>query len=422
MKFALINTYCGYGSTGNNMINNYNRLTSLGHEVKAFYGIRKQKFKNKDFVFFGNCFFLYLLRYHIDEILGTMGLFCVLPTIRLIHSLKEYKPNIVWLSNIHGDYVNEYWLLSFLKKNKILTVWGLPDEYAFLGKCCSVTECKKYLDKKGCSKCPRLRTYPRSYIFDNSHLKFKLKQKAYNGFDKLILRSAPYVINNARNSVLLGDKEMYESDSSIDTENIFYPRENHSLYERFSIGRNTRVILTCAPFKEPLKGVKYLLDAAKECEQEDILFLNIAFDADKSICPKNYIPLPYIKDKNIIADYYSLADAYVCTSLSDAQPNTCLEALACGTPIIGFNISGVPFIAPNKYGVYVEPKNTCQLASAIKAVKKKTPETINGCRQYAESRFGIKASEKRFNDFIDMICERVVRSNSVKNEVLNEVQ
>lgn len=406
MKFALINTYCGYGSTGNNVIKNYNRLKKRGHVVKVFYGIRKQQSDNTDFIYFGNNHLLYTLRYHIDEVLGTMGLLCIIPTLRLISNLKKYKPDIVWVSNLHGDYVNEYWLLTYLKKSDVMTVYGMPDEYAFLGKCCSVTDCTKFQDEKGCHKCPNLRSYPRSYLFDNSHIKFRLKQKAYTGFEKIVFRSAPYVIGNARKSTLLRGKEMYESDSSVDTENIFYPRDPQKLREKYSLNENTRVILICAPYKEPLKGVQYLIDAAKECIDEDIFFLNVSFGADPSICPSNYIPLPYERDKNVLAEYYSLADAYVCTSLSDAQPNTCLEALACGTPIIGFNISGVPYIAPNEFGTFVEPKNSHMLADAIKSTTRKTPESISRCREYARNRFSIEASESRYDSFLKEVCEK----------------
>ena len=86
----------------------------------------------------------------------------------------------------------------------------MPDEYAFLGKCCSLYDCNKYLRETGCSKCKHLKEYPASLFFYNSHLKFKLKQKAYKGFDRLILVSAPYVVRKAHSSVLLKDKEYFE--------------------------------------------------------------------------------------------------------------------------------------------------------------------------------------------------------------------
>lgn len=42
MKFALINVYYQFGSTGKGVKKNYNRIKKLGHEVKVFYGASRQ--------------------------------------------------------------------------------------------------------------------------------------------------------------------------------------------------------------------------------------------------------------------------------------------------------------------------------------------------------------------------------------------
>jgi glycosyltransferase involved in cell wall biosynthesis len=97
----------------------------------------------------------------------------------------------------------------------------------------------------------------------------------------------------------------------------------------------------------------------------------------------------------------------VCTSIADAQPNACLNALGCGTPIIGFNVSGVPYVASEEFGTFVEPFDVDALSEAIKNVKKKTSESIMACYQYALNRYGLEAGERKYRELFDKLIENV---------------
>jgi len=410
MKFAIIAGFYRYGSTGKGVHKNYTRIKNLGHDVKVFYGKKRQDNMNEDIVYFGNRLF-----YYANVILGKYsGLNDVLPTIqtwKLIQKLKKYNPDVVWLSGIHGYYINWYRLIKFLKKNKIWTVYGMTDEFAFMGKCCSSFECEKY--KTGCHHCPHLKNYPESLIFDNSKFVFNLKKKAYDGWDKVVFRSAPYVVNKARESYLLKDKELYAGDSSVDITHVYYPRDPEALRKRLEIDQNKKVALLCAPFTDPHKGAEYFVECARLCENDDIVFIQVAYNGDENNLPTNFIPISYVGDPNELAEYYSLADVYVCTSISDAQPNTCLEAMGCGTPIAGFNISGVPYVAPKEFGTFVEAKNVEALAEVIRNAPRKTKESIEKCHLYAKGRFSIEATNDLHAAFVNEICERVRKDKGI---------
>ena len=69
------------------------------------------------------------------------------------------------------------------------------------------------------------------------------------------------------------------------------------------------------------------------------------------------------------------------------MPNTCLESLSAGTPLLCFQTSGMPYIADEATASFVEPRNVDELERVLLAVKKKTPETINTCRNYALTRY-----------------------------------
>ncbi len=405
MKFACINTFYHYGSTGRGVERRYNLLRDMGHEVRVYYGRQKQENAPEGVVYINNPISDFI-SVKCSRYLGLSGMLSIIPTWKLIRSLKKFKPDVVWLSNIHGSYVNEYWLLTFLKKTGIWTVYGLPDEYAYLGKCCNTSDCDKYTTAEGCHHCNHLREYPESYFFDNSRLKFQLKKKCYDGFERLVLRSAPYLMSNARRSTLLRGKETVDTDSFVDIAGVFYPRDAAELRKKLGIGEDQRVMLLCAPVRDPKKGGKYFLEAAKRCLDDNIIFVNPAYGGDESLCPPNYIPLPYITDLNELAILYSMADAYVCTSLADAQPNTCLEAMGCGTKIIGFNISGTPYVAPPEFGTFVTPENIDELVEAIRNTERKTEMSIQACHEYARNRFDTAVGNRRQAEFINEMCKR----------------
>jgi glycosyltransferase involved in cell wall biosynthesis len=77
---------------------------------------------------------------------------------------------------------------------------------------------------------------------------------------------------------------------------------------------------------------------------------------DKPETLKKEKHLGYVRDPEVQALVYAASDVFLCTTLSDAQPQTALESLACGIPIICFDIGPMPelvndaktgFIAPN---------------------------------------------------------------------------
>jgi glycosyltransferase involved in cell wall biosynthesis len=75
-----------------------------------------------------------------------------------------------------------------------------------------------------------------------------------------------------------------------------------------------------------------------------------------------------IEDESELARYYSLADAFIIPSREDNLPNVMLESMACGTPVISFNIGGMKETIRNQFnGLKAERTEAPQLAAAIKS-------------------------------------------------------
>ena len=74
-----------------------------------------------------------------------------------------------------------------------------------------------------------------------------------------------------------------------------------------------------------------------------ILFLALGENASPEMIGNAEIRyMPYRSDPKSVADFYRAADVYLHAAKADTFPNAILEALSCGTPVIGTNVGGIP--------------------------------------------------------------------------------
>jgi glycosyltransferase involved in cell wall biosynthesis len=59
-----------------------------------------------------------------------------------------------------------------------------------------------------------------------------------------------------------------------------------------------------------------------------------------SSLPANCLALGKLTDLRLMAAAYSAADVFVSTTLQDTVPATVVESQLCGTPVVGFRLSG----------------------------------------------------------------------------------
>lgn len=284
-----------------------------------------------------------------------------LRTFNFLKSRNRYNSNkdIVHFHNLHGGYFSPLELIAFSKKYK--TIWTLHDMHAFTGHCSHAFECLKW--QNGCGECPDLLIYPK-IIKDSTAINWKIKAKVYQQIDTTLVVPSEWLAEKVRNSILghLPLKVIY---NGVDTK-VFKAKDKLAARKKLGLPLEQKIIMFSADMglSNPFKGGEYVLKMLKEDEFEGIIFINLG--GEKLTKSSNLWSFPYLHDVKELVDFYNAADVLLYPSLADNCPLVVLEAMACGLPIVAFNVGGIPeLVCHNETGFIVEVKNYFELKVKI---------------------------------------------------------
>jgi glycosyltransferase involved in cell wall biosynthesis len=156
--------------------------------------------------------------------------------------------------------------------------------------------------------------------------------------------------------------------NTLDTQ-CFHPIAKDVARKALNIPTTAKVIgFICDDMKDPRKGMRYLLDALESTANEGYTLLTAGKQPSHENLPASidWRHLGALQSDHLLRLFYSAMDVFVIPSTQDNLPNTVLEAMACGTPCIGFNVGGIPdMIRENKTGHLVRVKDSLALAQTL---------------------------------------------------------
>lgn len=117
MKILFINSVCGIGSTGRICTTMAQEYESQGHEVKIAYGRAEnvpEQYKEYA-VRIGKTIDMKLHAVR-TRILDEHGLGSIQATRNFLKWADDYNPDLLWLHNIHGYYINYELLFAWIKE------------------------------------------------------------------------------------------------------------------------------------------------------------------------------------------------------------------------------------------------------------------------------------------------------------------
>lgn len=361
MKVLLIDVNYKNSSTGNIVYSLYNFINSSGDEAAVCYG-RGSQINEKNIYKFGLDIETYAHAL-LTRLTGYTGCFSFFSTQRLIKYIKNFKPDVVHIHELHAYFVNIKPLINYLKKNHIRTIMTLHCEFAYTGKCGHSVECEQW--KSECKKCPHLKDYVSTRWFDHTNYMFNQKRKLYDQFEELtIVTPSEWSKERAKVSILK-DKRIVTIHNGVD-ETKFYPRNTEKFREKLGVEHDEKIILSIAPhIMSKEKGGSYLIEIAKKLQNQKIRVILVGADDVSIKHEDNTIVLGAIYDKDLLAKYYSLADVFVICSKKETFSMTCAEAIMCGTPVAGFKCGAPEKVFPKEFATFVDYGDVACLQNEI---------------------------------------------------------
>ena len=91
---------------------------------------------------------------------------------------------------------------------------------------------------------------------------------------------------------------------------------------------------------------------------------------------------------------------FVVSSLHDNLPQTVLEATACGTPVVGFAVGGIPdMVRPGVTGLVVPAQDVSALRAAIRMLLQDPAlraAMATNCRRLAVQEYALEVQARRY--------------------------
>ena len=340
MKLLLINSVIGFGSTGRIVLEIAKEYEQNGYEVKIAYG-RNEKCPEeakKYAVRIGNDIEVYL---HVlyTRLTDRHGLASKLATRKFLDWAENYNPDIVWLHNIHGYYINYVMLFDWIKSRPQMNVkWTLHDCWAFTGHCAYFTyvNCKNWCNEVGCRSCCQKNTYPQSFI-DKAGKNYLRKRKTFSHIKNLIIITPSEWLASLVKKSFLREYNIIVVKNKIRT-NIFKPTDN-DFKEKFNI-TDKIMLLGVANKWEKRKGLDDFIELSTRLDDKyQIVLVGISKNEIKKV-PQNVICIPRVKSTTELVQIYSAADVFINPTREENYPTVNLEAEACGTPVITYDTGG----------------------------------------------------------------------------------
>jgi glycosyltransferase involved in cell wall biosynthesis len=285
-------------------------------------------------------------------------------------------------SIIHLHWISE-WIdyTSFFNSipDHMPVVWTLHDMNPFTGGCHYSWSCQKFAEE--CHTCPQLNNNRQER--DLSNYNFKIKEEALRNKQIHIVADSYWLEAQARKSRIFRNAKSFQTiHYGLDFE-AFSPIEKK--FAKKALGFDETDFILCFgadSITNKRKGFQLLTEALKKVESQLPNAKCLVFGADQENI-KRELNIPFVfvgtlNSTNIQSLVYSAADIFVIPSIYEAFGQTALEAMSCGTPVIGFRTGGIPDMVENKInGLLANVEDVDDLKEKILELYQNEGERLN---------------------------------------------
>lgn len=378
-------------------MNHYRMLKDAGFEVDFLTLMKVEGFPEIKYVYEKNPPKWHNLKYKLYKKL----IKCDTSNNHQFFYLKETNPPVPirrilkLISNDYDVIIIYFWvnMLSYKTISEIYNHCAKKPKVIFLcadyspmtGGCHFVDNCINY--KSGCGNCPML--------YSKNPNDFTAKNVQYR--KRVIKQIQPYVRMNNYMSSFFKESDVMRAganiiiSSTIINHNIFIPYDVKEVRKQFEISSDYDFVILfgCQSLNNTRKGMVYLIDALdilyknlSEKDRNRILLVSIG-DDDKSLDQMFKFKRKHLGYVNVsdLPKIYSLANVFVSPSINDAGPTMVNQSIACGTPVVAFEIGSALDVVKDKgTGITVPLMDSIGISQAIESIFRMDMKSYNSLR------------------------------------------
>jgi glycosyltransferase involved in cell wall biosynthesis len=266
-----------------------------------------------------------------------------------------------WVKNadiLHLHWVSDgYFNLEKLFKLNKKVVWTLHDMNPFTGGCHHADGCLQF--ENSCAQCPQLHVSKQPMATEALYYKLKSIQNLKNTLQ--IISPSKWLLQLSEKSKLFSSCTHHHFHNLIDNAYSWLPTSEC----RKTLGiplDESMVLFVANDVNNKRKGIQYVIDAALKGSHSFYAIGKPDANLPGSIRQLGYLNVHQMKL------WYGAANVFILPSLAENFPNTICESLLCGTPVVAFNVGGIPELINESNGKLVNEFNTDQFCNAIDSV------------------------------------------------------
>ena len=338
------------------------------------------------------------------------------PSTRLLARRPWIGEADLWhFHNLHGHYVSIPALAAASRTRPVIL--SPVDQFLSTGYCPYTLGCERFRDH--CGDCPQIDLPYPGISRDTTPGLLAMKRKAVTASGFHVLVHTKYLAEHYR-STFVGSRPVEQLYYGIDVD-AFRPLDREACAKALGLPAPPRrfvVGLFHSFVSEKRKGILPLLEGLRAVAERapgrfEVLVVGNASERAREFETEAMpvLALPFIREEERLAMAFNLCGALLYPTQADNLSLTCLNALACGVPVISSNVGGHPeAIFDGVNGFLCDPGRDDQIierAAQLAADTGLAERMAAAARQTAVEKFDI-------NDYVARLVgyyERVLRGD-----------